>query len=121
SYLRSAAAFLVLALGLLTSTGNAATLALAWDPPTCAPTCLVSNYRIYSVPGPCPSETILMGQALHLVSIDSQELVGENGAGTNAVDNNTATFWHTEWYQHTALPPHTLVLDLGARYQITRW
>src|SRR5262245_25038065 len=34
---------------------------------------------------------------LRVVSVDSQELVGENGAATNAIDGNPATFWHTEW------------------------
>ena len=26
--------------------------------------------------------------------------------------------WHTEWAQRDPAPPHTLVLDLGARYQV---
>ena len=30
-----------------------------------------------------------------LVSVDSQELAGENGAGGNAFDGNVATRWHT--------------------------
>ena len=55
---------------------------------------------------------------LRVVSVDSQELVGENGAATNAIDGNPATFWHTEWSQRTAPLPHTLVLDLGAAYQV---
>jgi hypothetical protein len=53
------------------------------------------------------------------VAVDSQELVGENGAATNAIDGNPATFWHTEWYQRTAPLPHTLLLNLGGQYQIT--
>src|SRR2546427_585056 len=57
-------------------------------------------------------------QQLRVVSVDSQELVGENGAATNALDGNSATFWHTEWYQRTAPLPHTLVLDLGGQYQV---
>src|SRR5207244_8757907 len=57
-------------------------------------------------------------QQFRVVSVDSQELVGENGAATNAIDGNPATFWHTEWYQRTAPLPHTLVLDLGAQYQV---
>src|SRR4030095_15540544 len=49
---------------------------------------------------------------------DSQELIGENDAVTNAIDSNPATFWHTEWSQQTAPLPHTLVLDLGGQYQV---
>jgi hypothetical protein len=45
-------------------------------------------------------------------------MVGGNYAATNAIDGNPATFWHTEWYQQTAPLPHTLVLDLGASYQV---
>src|SRR5215831_7749929 len=57
-------------------------------------------------------------QQMRVVSVDSQELVGENGAATNAINGNPATFWHTEWFQQTAPLPHTLVLDLGSQYQI---
>src|SRR5215471_884555 len=57
-------------------------------------------------------------QQMRVVSVDSQELIGENGAATNAIDGNPATFWHTEWFQQTAPLPHTLVLDLGSQYQI---
>src|SRR5262244_2473868 len=57
-------------------------------------------------------------QQMRVVSADSQELNGENGAATNAIDGNPATFWHTEWSQQTAPLPHTLVLDLGGQYQV---
>ena len=60
-------------------------------------------------------------QQMRIVSVDSQELVGENGAATNAIDGNPATFWHTEWFQQTAPLPHTLVLDLGGQYQVDGW
>ena len=40
------------------------------------------------------------------------------GAATNVLDGNAATFWDTEWYQRTAALPHSLVLNLGARYQV---
>src|SRR2546430_157190 len=57
-------------------------------------------------------------QQMRIVSVDSQELVGENGAATNAIDGNPATFWHTEWQQQTASLPNKLVLDLGSQYQV---
>jgi len=64
------------------------------------------------VPGTIPS------QQLRVVSVDSEELVGEPGAATHAIDGNPATFWHTEWFQRTAPLPHALVLDLGGSYQV---
>jgi len=57
-------------------------------------------------------------QQMRVVSVDSQELIGENGAATNAIDGNPTTIWHTEWAQQTAPLPHTLVLDLGGQYQV---
>src|SRR4030095_11881 len=57
-------------------------------------------------------------QQMRVVSVDSQELIGENGTATNAIDGTPATFWHTEWSQQTAPLPHTLVLDLGGQYQV---
>src|SRR5262249_55269567 len=62
--------------------------------------------------------SLILKQQFRVMSVDSQELVGENGAATNAIDGNPATFWHSEWFQQTAPLPHTLVLDLGSQYQI---
>src|SRR5215813_10870107 len=64
------------------------------------------------IPGTIPQ------QQMRVVSVDSEEVVGENGAATNAIDGNPATYWHTEWSQQTPPLPHTLVLDLGSQYQI---
>jgi hypothetical protein len=53
-----------------------------------------------------------------LVSVDSAETVGENGAGIRAIDGNTTTRWHTQ-YTPTSLPyPHTIIIDLAASYQV---
>jgi F5/8 type C domain/Protein of unknown function (DUF4038)/Domain of unknown function (DUF5060) len=65
-----------------------------------------------------PTSSLIPQQQFRVVSVDSQELIGENGAVTNAIDGNGATFWHTEWSQRTAPLPHTLVLDLGGQYQV---
>ena len=62
--------------------------------------------------------SLIPQQQFRVVSVDSQELVGENGAVTNVIDSTTATLWHTAWYQQTAPLPHTLVLDLGGQYQV---
>ncbi len=43
---------------------------------------------------------------LTVVKVDSEETAGENGSGTNAVDGNPETFWHTEWQDANQEPPH---------------
>ncbi len=53
------------------------------------------------------------------ITADSQELVGENGAATNAIDGNPNTFWHTQWQAASPPPPHWLLVDLGAGYQLS--
>lgn len=53
-----------------------------------------------------------------LTYVDSQELVGENGAATNAFDGNKSTFWHTEWLSAKPAHPHEIQLDLGDYYNI---
>jgi F5/8 type C domain/Protein of unknown function (DUF4038)/Domain of unknown function (DUF5060)/Fibronectin type III domain len=68
-------------------------------------------------PSPSGSGTIPQRQ-MGVVSVDSQDLVGGNYAATNVLDGNSATFWHTEWYVRAPRHPHTLVLDLGGRYQV---
>src|SRR4051794_9029613 len=56
-----------------------------------------------------------------LVYVDSQELVAENGAATNAFDGNAATIWHTKYYKVTPVPPppHEIQIDLGGVYSIS--
>lgn len=49
---------------------------------------------------------------LKLVKVDSEETAGENGAGTNAVDGDPNTFWHTQWQDATPEPPHEIIVEL---------
>ncbi|MFC7529713.1 discoidin domain-containing protein [Actinoplanes sp. GCM10030250] len=53
-------------------------------------------------------------------SVDSQETVSQNGRGTNVLDGNTATMWHTVW-TGSADPkhPHEIQLDLRGQYDVT--
>ncbi len=51
--------------------------------------------------------------------VDSEELAGNDGAADNAFDGKTGTFWHTEWYNDSPLPPHEIQIDLGATYDIS--
>ena len=50
--------------------------------------------------------------------VDSQELVGEDGAATNAFDGNISTIWHTEWTASEPRPPHEIQINLGSAYEI---
>ena len=61
-----------------------------------------SNEVSVTIPTTTPVAGIIPQQQMRVVSVDSQELIGQNGAATNAIDGNPATFWHTEWSQLTA-------------------
>jgi beta-galactosidase len=49
---------------------------------------------------------------------DSEELVGEDGSASNAIDGQSASFWHTQWKDAQPAYPHRLVIDLGASVRI---
>jgi PKD repeat protein len=53
-----------------------------------------------------------------LLYTDSQELLGENGAATNAFDGNPLTIWHTEWWAADPPHPHELQIALGTCYEL---
>ena len=63
--------------------------------------------------------TLLPPSQLSVVSVDSEETVGENNRGVNAIDGNSATLWHSKWFQAVDPLPHNIVLNLGAVYTIT--
>jgi len=45
--------------------------------------------------------------------VDSEEREREDGTAENAIDGQTANFWHTQWGSASPGHPHRLVLDLG--------
>ena len=49
---------------------------------------------------------------LKLVSVDSEETAGEDASGTNAVDGNPDTFWHTQWQDASPACPHEIIIEL---------
>ncbi len=51
--------------------------------------------------------------AWEITYYDSEELVGENGAAANAIDGDSSTIWHTEWYANAPPHPHEIRVDLG--------
>ena len=54
-----------------------------------------------------------------LQSVDSEELVGENGAAVNAFDGNPGTFWHTQWSSGSSSHPHEIIIDLGEQQAVS--
>jgi endo-alpha-N-acetylgalactosaminidase len=55
---------------------------------------------------------------MSLVRVDSEELVGEDGRGKNAIDGDPSSIWHTEWYYSDPVHPHEIVIDLGYYRQV---
>jgi beta-galactosidase len=45
--------------------------------------------------------------------VDSEERSAEDGSAENAIDGQTATFWHSQWSSARPDHPHRLVIDLG--------
>ena len=45
--------------------------------------------------------------------VDSEERTGEDGSAENAIDGQTANFWHTEWQNAAPGHLHRLILNLG--------
>lgn len=57
------------------------------------------------------------GMTIH--SFDSQELEGEDGRASNAIDDDPSTIWHTEWLAQVTDYPHHIAVDLGASHELT--
>ena len=51
--------------------------------------------------------------------VDSEERVGEDGSAENAIDGQTANYWHTEWQDASPNHPHRLILNLGKSQTIS--
>ncbi|MGH2272471.1 alpha-L-fucosidase [Anaerohalosphaeraceae bacterium U12dextr] len=53
-----------------------------------------------------------------VIDVDSQEVNGQvNNAAANAIDDNSATVWHTRWHNDLKLP-HFITVDMGASHRI---
>jgi beta-galactosidase len=48
-----------------------------------------------------------------IASVDSEETEKEDGSAGNAIDGQTANFWHTQWGSAAPDHPHCLIIDLG--------
>ncbi|NEO32815.1 MAG: PKD domain-containing protein [Symploca sp. SIO3C6] len=65
-----------------------------------------------------PSNSHLTRISPSTATADSQETVGENGRTSNAIDGNSSTIWHTQWYNQIDALPHYIDLDLDATYTV---
>lgn len=61
---------------------------------------------------------IIPKETWSLVYCDSQELIGEDGAATNAFDGHSGTIWHTEWFRANPACPHEIQIDQGFTYYV---
>ena len=53
-----------------------------------------------------------------IAHVSSEERTGEDGTAENAIDGQTANFWHSEWKNQSPSHPHRLILDLGQPVRI---
>jgi hypothetical protein len=51
---------------------------------------------------------------LMVVKVDSEEIVGEDGKASNAVDGNPDTLWHTQWQDASPQHPHEIIIQLSS-------
>ena len=51
--------------------------------------------------------------------VDSEERTAEDGSAENAIDGQTANYWHTEWKNASPDHPHRLILNLGQTQTIS--
>jgi F5/8 type C domain len=49
---------------------------------------------------------------LKFARVDSEETIGENGYGKNALDGDPNTIWHTRWQGQSPGLPHEIVIEL---------
>jgi len=77
-----------------------------------------SNETCYQPSHDTLDYSLISQSQLTIVSVDSEELVAEDGAAENAIDGVTSTFWLTEWYQSEPTCPHEIVIHLDNRYLV---
>ncbi|HYO23906.1 MAG TPA: beta-galactosidase [Lacipirellulaceae bacterium] len=65
-----------------------------------------------------PQGEPLDASATRIAAVDSEEKDSEDGSAGNAIDGQTANFWHTQWGAAQPPHPHQFVLDLGSEQTI---
>lgn len=64
----------------------------------------------------CVSNNVLSSGGWKVLKVSSEEQEGEDGIGSNLIDNDPYTIWHSEWFNTVAEHPHYIVIDLGAEH-----
>jgi beta-galactosidase len=62
---------------------------------------------------------LLSHEGWRIANVDSEERLKEDGSAENAIDGQTANYWHTEWSAVQPDHPHRLVIDLGKSQTIS--
>lgn len=65
-----------------------------------------------------PKGNSISHQNWSIAYVDSEEKAGEDGSASNAIDGQTANYWHSEWKNAQPSHPHRLVIDLGPEAKI---
>ncbi len=60
----------------------------------------------------------LCAEGSSIAYVDSEERLKEDGSAENAIDGQTANFWHTRWSDSPPDYPHRLVIDLGESREV---
>ena len=89
--------------------------------------CLEALSSFDGKPFAAVAELILLGEDGSPIShdgwtiayVDSEERMKEDGTAENAIDGQTANFWHTEWGAAQPGFPHRLVIDLSRTQTIS--
>jgi Beta-galactosidase len=62
---------------------------------------------------------LLSTEGWTIAYVDSEERTREDGTAENAIDGQTANFWHTQWGDAQPAHPHRLILNLGSTKTIS--
>ena len=65
-----------------------------------------------------PAGNPISHQAWTIAYASSQELAGEDGSASNAIDGQTSNFWHSQWKNKDDKLPHRIIIDLGKETKV---
>lgn len=54
-----------------------------------------------------------------ILAVSSEETRAENAAAKNAIDDDPATVWHTQWQAQQPRPPHSMSVDMGKELDLS--
>lgn len=67
---------------------------------------------------PQPTVQVIPQNQMNAVASDEETVFG-NDVASNVLDGNTASMWHTKWYDAVTLP-QSVTLDLGGNYDVSK-